>query len=85
MQLDEVSKTALITTGIKIAVPVIAIGAGVLVIRKVFKKKTNPDGTSSKVAPSIKDTVIQRENLTISASDAALFANTLYPKQEVVH
>ena len=30
------------------------------------------------MAPSLKDTVIQKENLTISLSDAALFANTLY-------
>ena len=76
MQLDKANKAALITTGIKIGIPVVAIGVGALVIRKMFKK--NYDGTSSRVAPSLKDTVIQKENLTITPSDAALFANTLY-------
>ena len=76
MQLDKVNKAALITTGIKIGIPVVAIGVGALVIRRMFKK--NPDGTSSRTAPTLKDTVIQKENLTITPSDAALFANTLY-------
>jgi hypothetical protein len=76
VQLDKVNKAALITTGIKIGIPVVAIGVGALVIRRMFKK--NPDGTSSRTAPTLKDTVIQKENLTITPSDAALFANTLY-------
>lgn len=76
MELDKINKAAVISTGIRIGVPIVAIGAGALVIRKMFKK--NPDGTSSRVAPSLKDTIIQKENLTISTSDAALFANTLY-------
>ncbi len=78
MQLDNTNKAALIGTGIKYGIPVVAIGIGFFAIRKLLKKKTNTDGTSSRVAPSIKDTVIQKENLTITPSDAALFANTLY-------
>jgi hypothetical protein len=78
MELQQANKAALIATGIKYGIPVVAIGVGILLIRRAIKKKANPDGTSSRVAPSIKDTVIQKENLTISASDAALFANTLY-------
>jgi hypothetical protein len=76
MELHQANKAALITTGIKIGVPIVAIGVGVILIKRMFKK--NPDGTSTKVAPTLKDTVIQRENLTITPSDAALFANTLY-------
>jgi len=76
MDLKTANKAALISTGIRIGVPVLAIGVGVYVIRKMFKR--NPDGTSSTVAPSLKDMVLQKENLTISPSDAALFANTLY-------
>ena len=76
MDLSKANKAALITTGIKVGVPVVALGVGVILIRKMFKK--NPDGTSTRVAPSLKDTVIQKENLTITSSDAALFANTLY-------
>ena len=53
------------------------VGIGIYAVKKLLFKK-NPDGTSSRVAPSIKDTVIDRQNLTISASDAALYANTLY-------
>ena len=78
MELQQANKAALIATGIKYGVPVVAIGVGILLIRRAIKKKAKPDGTSSRVAPSIKDTVIQKENLTISTSDAALFANTLY-------
>ena len=76
MQLNPVNKAALVTTGIKVGIPVVAIGVGALLIRRMLKK--NPDGTSSKVAPSLKDTTINSNNLTITPSDAALFANTLY-------
>lgn len=76
METSQANKAALITAGIKIGVPVLAIGIGVILLKRMFKK--NPDGTSSGVAPSLKDTVIQKENLTITPSDAALFANTLY-------
>ncbi len=76
MQINNTNKAAMITTGIKIGVPIVALGVGVILIKRMFKK--NPDGTTTKVAPSLKDTVITRENLTISTSDAALFANTLY-------
>ncbi len=76
MQLDKANKAALIGTVIRIGVPVLAIGVGVYAIRKMFKR--NPDGTSSTVAPSMKDAVIDSKNLTISPSDAALYANTLY-------
>lgn len=76
MELSQANKATMIATGIKIGIPVVAIGIGAIIIRKMFKK--NPDGTSSRIAPSLKDTVIQKENLTITTSDAALFANTLY-------
>ncbi len=72
----QANKAAMIGTGIKIGVPLVAIGVGVILFKRMFKK--NPDGTSSQVAPSLKDTVIQKENLTITPSDSALFANTLY-------
>ena len=72
-----VNKAALIANGLKYGLPILGVGIGIYAVKKLLFKK-NPDGTSSKIAPSIKDTVIHRENLTISASDAALFANTLY-------
>ena len=88
MQLDKASKaalpaeasakTGLITKGIQVGIPVVAIGVSALVIRKIIKKKKNTDGTSSRIAPTIKDMVVQKENLTITPSDAALFANNLY-------
>jgi len=65
-------------TSIKIGIPVIALGVGAFFIRKKLRKKKNTDGTSSKIAPSIKDTVITKENLMITTSDAAIYANTLY-------
>ena len=76
MDLSKANKAAMITTGIKIGVPIVAIGVGVILIKRMFKK--NPDGTTTRIAPSLKDTVIQKANLTITTSDAALFANTLY-------
>ncbi|WP_430933241.1 hypothetical protein [Saccharicrinis sp. 156] len=75
-QLPPVNKAALITQGLKIGLPIIGVGIGIYAIRRMFKR--NPDGTTTRVAPSLKDTVIQKTNLTISTSDAALFANTLY-------
>lgn len=66
----------MIMTGVKIGLPILAVGAGFFLVKRLFRR--NPDGTSSKVAPSLKDTVIESNNLTISASDAALYANTLY-------
>jgi hypothetical protein len=78
VELDKENKAELISTGIKIGLPVVAIGVGVLVVRKLIKNKKNPDGTSSRVAPSLKDMVIQKENLTITPSTAALYANSLY-------
>ena len=74
--LPPVNKAALIAQGLKIGLPILGVGIGIYAIRKLLKR--NPEGTSSKTAPSIKDTVIHKENLTISASDAALYANTLY-------
>lgn len=76
MSLKSSNRALAIATGIKIGVPLMAIGVGFFVFKKMFKK--NPDGTSSRIAPSLEDTMIQKENLTISPSDAALFANTLY-------
>nr|WP_319401840.1 hypothetical protein [uncultured Carboxylicivirga sp.] len=76
-QLPPVNKASLIINGIKYGLPVLGVGIGVYAIKKLLFKR-NPDGTSSKEAPSMKDTVIDRQNLTISVSDAALYANTLY-------
>ncbi len=76
MKITKANKAALINTGIRFGLPVLGIGAGLLILRKRLKR--NQDGTSSAIAPSIKDTVIDKQNLTISTSDAALFANTLY-------
>jgi len=78
MELDKASKAALIGTGIRVGIPVVAIGIGGFFVYRYFKKRRNPDGTSSSVAPSIKEMEIQKKNLSISPSDAALFANTLY-------
>ncbi len=78
MQISNSNKAALITTGLKFGIPVIAIGAGIFFIKKMLKGKSNQDGTSSSAAPSLKETVIKKDNLTIAPSDAALFANTLY-------
>ncbi len=76
-QLSPVNKAALIANGLKYGLPILGVGIGIYAIKKLLTKK-NSDGTSSRVAPSIKDTVIDRQKLTISASDAALYANTLY-------
>lgn len=78
MELDKASKSALIGTGIRVGIPVVAIGIGGFFVYRYFKKKRNPDGTSTSAAPSIKQMEIKQQNLTISPSDAALFANTLY-------
>ncbi|WP_430933992.1 hypothetical protein [Saccharicrinis sp. 156] len=72
-----INKATLVTTGLKYGLPILGVGIGIYAVKKLLFKR-NPDGTSSRVAPSIKDTLINRQNLTISPSDAALFANTLY-------
>ncbi len=73
------SKSAIVVpTLIKVGVPLIAVGVGYLLVRKMLKGKTNPDGTSSSIAPTLENTKIERHKLTISVSDATLFANTLY-------
>lgn len=76
-KLPPVNKVALIANGIKYGLPILGVGIGIYAVKKLLFKK-NSDGTSSRVAPSIKDTVIDKQKLTISASDAALYANTLY-------
>lgn len=76
MALSKANKAALLTSGVKVAVPIAVIGVGVLLFRRMFKK--NSDGTSTQVAPSLKDMSINTNELTISTSDAALLANTLY-------
>ena len=76
MSLSKSNKEELTSMGIKIGIPITVIGMGILLIRKMFTR--NADGTSSVVAPSLKNTVISKENLTISVSDAGIFANTLY-------
>lgn len=75
-KLPPVNKAGLVANSIKYGLPILGVGIGIYAVRRMLKR--NPDGTSSRVAPSIKDTVIDRQNLTISASDAALYANTLY-------
>jgi len=78
MELNKASKSALIDTGIRVGIPLLALGIGGLLIYRTIKKSRNPDGTSASAAPSIKKMEIKQQNLTISPSDAALFANTLY-------
>ena len=72
-----VNKATLIANGIKYGLPILGVGIGIYAVKKLLFKK-NPDGTSSRVAPSLKDMTLETNNLTISTSDAALFANTLY-------
>lgn len=75
--MNPANKAALISTGIRYGLPILGVGIGIYAIKKLLSKR-NPDGTTTKVAPSLKNTIIQKANLTISTSDAALFANTLY-------
>lgn len=76
-KLPVANKATLISNGIKYGLPVLGIGIGIYAIKKVLSKR-NADGTSSRIAPSMKDTVIDKQKLTISTTDAALYANTLY-------
>ncbi len=78
MEIKDLDKAKMVRTGAKVGGTVLALGLGFLLVRKLIKRKTNKDGTSTSIAPSIRNTQIQRSNLTISVSDAALFANTLY-------
>ncbi len=71
-------KLALINTGIKVGGTALAVGAGYLLIRKLLKGKANSDGTSTKVAPTLKSMRIESSGLSITTSDAALYASTLY-------
>ena len=75
---DSAYKSALIVTGLKYGIPLIVVGLGVYGIRKLLKGKKNPDGTTSSEAPSVDKMVIEKQKLSISVSDAALFANNLY-------
>lgn len=77
LPIPPVNKAALIANAIKYGLPILGVGIGIYAVKKLLFRK-NPDGTSSKIAPSMSDTTVNRSNLTISASDAALFANTLY-------
>ncbi|WP_289054974.1 hypothetical protein [Carboxylicivirga marina] len=70
-------QAGLVSQGLKIGLPIIGVGIGIYALKKLLFRR-NPDGTSSKVAPSMSDMVLQKENLTITPGDAALFANTLY-------
>ena len=71
------NKATLINTGVRYGVPIIVGGIGVYAVKKMLSKK-NADGTSSSIAPALSATTIDSSKLTISVSDAALFANTLY-------
>ena len=77
MKLSKSNKEELTSIGIKMGIPLAVIGTGIFLIRKLFKG-SNADGTSSITAPSLKNTTINKSKLTISISDAGLFANTLY-------
>lgn len=76
MELSETKKAAMVATGLKLGLPLVAIGIGAFALKRMFGR--NPDGTSTGAPPSMKATVIKRENLSITPSDAALYANTLY-------
>lgn len=78
MTMNATNKAALLNTGVRVGLPVVAIGVGGILVYRAFKKGKNADGTSPNAAPTIKDTVINKSKLTISVSDAALYANTLY-------
>ena len=79
MGMSSDSKVQLAMTGIKIGVPVVLIGVGFFAVKKMLKgKKTNEDGTATAEAPTLNTMVVRKQDLSISASDAALFANTLY-------
>ncbi len=78
MEIKEDSKDKLIKTGLTVGGGVAVLGTGLLIMRKIRKRKRNSDGTTSKVAPSLKNAKIEKTNLTISVSDAAIYANTLY-------
>ena len=77
MDLSKANKAALTIAGLKIGGTAVVLGVGFLLVRKLIKGK-NPDGTSSREAPSLKDFKIDTSKLTISPSDAALFANSIY-------
>jgi len=77
MELSKANKAALTITGLKVGGTIAILGVGFFIVRKLIKGK-NPDGTSSREAPSLKDFKIDASKLTISPSDAALFANSLY-------
>jgi hypothetical protein len=76
-KLPPVNKATIVANGIKYGLPILGVGIGIYAVKKLLFKR-NPDGTSSRVAPALSDMVLQKENLTISPSDAALYANTLY-------
>lgn len=76
-KLKHINKETLITNGIRYAIPLLGVAMGFYIIKKILFNR-NPDGTSSRIAPAIKNTIVNKSNLTISPSDAALFANTLY-------
>jgi hypothetical protein len=77
LQAIQAPQAALVEKGVKVGLAVIGVGVGVYVIRKAIKKR-NPDGTTSKEAPSMKELYVNKKSLTISVSDAGLYANTLY-------
>ncbi len=78
MEAKDLNKVKMMHTGLKVGGTVLTLSLGYLLVRKMLKGKKNPDGTSSSIAPSLENTKVERSNLTISVSDATLFANTLY-------
>jgi len=76
MELSKSNKEDITTLVIKLGIPIAVIGIGVFFVKKMFVR--NADGTSSTSAPSLKNTSINKSKLTITPSDAGLFANTLY-------
>lgn len=78
MDVSQANKAALVGTGIKVGGTALLVGLAYVFVRKLLKGRTNADGTSVRIAPTLKNTKIETSKLTITTSDAALFANTLY-------
>ena len=77
MNLNSSHKAMLVGKGIQYGIPVVAVGVGIVLLRKFLKRKRNADGTTTSIAPAL-TTAIRKENLTLSVADAGLFANILY-------
>lgn len=70
----DIDKSQLIKAG---AITGLGLG-GFLLVRKIVRSKRNADGTKTNTAPALNDLKINGSNLTITPTDAAVYANTLY-------